>query len=209
MNERLRLVVGIGGASGMIYAQRLLDFLARNLPESDVRVVFSKTARAIWAQEIGTDPRALPFPVHGPRDFNAPFASGSAGYRKMIVVPASMGGCARIAHGISDDLLSRAADVVLKERGQLVLVPRETPFSEIHLENLLRLARLGAFVVPACPSFYSGPATIDELADTLVARLLDRLGVPNELMERWGSRAARARLEAPAEEWIGHRGGES
>jgi len=202
VNERMRLVVGIGGASGMLYARRLLECLASAPSLVEARVDFSKTARAIWAQEVGTDPRELAFPVHGPRDFNAPFASGSAGWRDMIVVPASMGGLARIAHGISDDLLTRAADVVLKERGRLVVVPRETPFSEIHLENLLRLARLGAFVVPACPSFYSGPRTIEELADTLVARLLDRLGIPNDLMERWGSSPARARLEAPAEEWI-------
>lgn len=201
MNENLKLVVGIGGASGMPYARRLLEVLA-DVPGADVRIVFSKTARAIWAQEIGTDPRDLPFPVHGPRDFSAPFASGSAGYRQMVVVPASVGGLARIAHGISDDLLSRAADVVLKERGQLILVPRETPFSEIHLENMLKLARCGAFIVPACPSFYSGPQTIADLVDTLVARILDRLGVQNDLMERWGTHLANARLEAPAEEWL-------
>ncbi len=197
----MKLVIGIGGASGMPYARRLIDVLASLDPLPDVRIVFSKTARGIWAQEVGTDPRELPFPVHGHRDFGAPFASGSAGYRTMIVVPASVGGLARIAHGISDDLLSRAADVVIKERGKLILVPRETPFSEIHLENMLKLARLGATIVPACPSFYSGPRTIDELVDTLVARLLDRLSVPNDLMPRWGATPHHARLEAPPEEW--------
>ncbi|MBI3725081.1 UbiX family flavin prenyltransferase [bacterium] len=195
-----KLVVGVGGASGAPYAKRLLDHLAAIAPEIEVGVVFSKTARGIWAQEVGTDPRDLPFPVFGPRDFGAPFASGSAGWRHMIVVPASMGGLARIAHGISDDLLTRAADVVIKERGTLIVVPRETPFSEIHLENMLRLARAGAFVVPASPSFYARPTTIDELVDTLVARLLDRLGIENDLMERWGF--ASSRSEAPAEETL-------
>ncbi len=195
-----KLIVGIGGASGMPYAKRLLDHLSTLAPEIEVGVVFSKTARGIWAQEVGTDPRDLPYTVYGPRDFGAPFASGSAGWRHMIIVPASVGGLARIAHGISDDLLTRAADVVIKERGTLIVVPRETPFSEIHLENMLRLARLGALVVPAAPSFYSRPTTIDELVDTLVARLLDRLGIDNELMERWG--LAESHRDAPAEETL-------
>jgi 4-hydroxy-3-polyprenylbenzoate decarboxylase len=181
------LVVGIGGASGAPYAKRFLDLLAATAPEAEVGVVFSKTARGIWAHEVGTDPRDLPFRVYGPRDFGAPFASGSAGYRDMIVIPASMGGIARIAHGLSDDLLTRAADVILKERGRLIVVPRETPFSEIHLENMLRLARLGALVVPAAPSFYTRPGSVEELIDTVVVRLLDRLGIENDLMARWGA----------------------
>jgi 4-hydroxy-3-polyprenylbenzoate decarboxylase len=185
----------------MPYARRLLEWLAAKAPDCDVRVVFSKTARGIWAQEIGTDPKELPFRIHGPRDFGAPFASGSSGWSTMIVVPASVGGVARIAAGFADDLLTRAADVVIKEQGRLILVPRETPFSAIHLENMLKLARLGVLITPACPSFYSKPSTVEELIDTVVARLLDRLGFANDLMARWGS-GPHARLFAPAEEWI-------
>ncbi len=124
---------------------------------------------------------------YGLRDFRAPFASGSAGWDAMVVIPCSTGGLARIAHGISDDLIGRAADVMLKERRKLVMVVRETPLSTIHLENMLAVTRAGAVVLPAAPSFYSKPATIEAVLDTVIGRVLDQLGLPNGLMPRWGA----------------------
>ena len=121
---------------------------------------------------------------------SAPFASGSAGWHAMAIAPCSMSTCAKIAHGISDDLLSRAADVMLKERRPLVLVPRETPLSTIHLENLLALSRAGALVLPAMPSFYGRPETVDGVVGTVVARVLDHLGVEHRLAKRWGEEDA-------------------
>src|SRR4029077_3075943 len=128
------------------------------------------------------------WPIWGARDSRAPFASGSAGWHAMAIVPCSMGTAARIAHGVSDTLLTRAADVMIKERRSLVLVPRETPLSVIHLENLTALARAGALVLPAMPSFYAKPATLDEALDTVVARILDHLGLEHDLVRRWGAR---------------------
>jgi flavin prenyltransferase len=132
----------------------------------------------------------LPFRRYGLRDFRAPFASGSAGWDAMVVIPCSTGGLARIAHGISEDLIGRAADVMLKERRKLVLVVRETPLSLIHLENMLQVTRAGGIVLPASPSFYSSPQTLDALLDTVIGRVLDQLGLPNDLMPRWGGEAS-------------------
>ncbi len=126
-------------------------------------------------------------PVWGVRDYKAPFASGSAGWHAMVIVPCSMGTVARVAHGISDTLLTRAADVMLKERRTLVVVPRETPLSVVHLENLAQLARAGAVILPAMPSFYSRPASLEDAIDTVVGRILDHLGVEHTLLHRWGS----------------------
>jgi 4-hydroxy-3-polyprenylbenzoate decarboxylase len=183
----VKLVVAIGGASGSIYARRLLDILAKNGPKDlEVGVVFSSSGAEVWAHELGEVP-AYPFKRYGLRDFKAPFASGSAGWDAMVVVPCSTGGLARIAHGVSDNLIGRAADVMLKERRKLVLVVRETPLSTIHLENMLAVTRAGAVVLPAAPSFYSGPTTIEALLDTVVGRVLDQLGLPNTLMPRWGA----------------------
>jgi 4-hydroxy-3-polyprenylbenzoate decarboxylase len=183
-----KIVVGITGASGAPYARRLLDVL-RSRDDVEVAVCASQTAPEVWALECGGDLReAVGAPLWGTRDYKAPFASGSAGWHAMAVVPCSMGTAARIAHGISDTLLTRAADVMLKERRTLVVVPRETPLGLVHLENLTQLARLGAVVLPAMPSFYSKPATLDEALDTVVGRLLDHLGVEHQLTRRWGSR---------------------
>ena len=189
----LKLVVAIGGASGAPYAQRFLDALAA-LPRDVVQphVVMSPAARHVWAQEIGTAPRELPFPQWDPRDFNAPFASGSAGFGAMVVIPCSMGGLARIAHGLSDDLVGRAADVMLKERRKLILVARETPLSLVHLENMAQVTRAGALVLPAAPSFYGRPRTVEEVLDTVVGRVLDHLGLPSRLGPRWGSEEAKS-----------------
>ncbi len=179
-----RLVVGITGASGAIYAARALQFL-RDETSIEVDVVFSKTGRVVWQHEIGTDPSAYGYRIWNPGDFTAPFASGSARVDGMLVVPCSVGSAARIAHGLSTDLVGRAADVMLKERRPLVLVVRETPFSLIHLRNLTQLAEAGAVVMPASPGFYHQPKTIEELVDHLVARCFDRLGIDNELFRRW------------------------
>jgi 4-hydroxy-3-polyprenylbenzoate decarboxylase len=182
----VKLVVGIGGASGSPYAKRLLDFLAREGPAAGVSVdlVFTTTGRQIWTHEIGSPPD-YPFKVWKNQDLTAPFASGSSRYDAMAVVPCSAAGLARIAYGVSTDLVGRAADVMLKERKRLVLLLRETPISLIHARAITQVVEAGAFVMPATPSFYSQPRTIDELVDTVVARVLDRLGIPNEMMRRW------------------------
>jgi flavin prenyltransferase len=188
---KTKIVVGITGASGAPYAKRLLHHLNERVAtvgDVEVGVCLSATAPEVWALECGGDLRdALPFPSWGMRDFKAPFASGSAGWNAMVVVPCSMGTVARIAHGISDTLLTRAADVMLKERRTLVVVPRETPLSVIHLENLATLARAGALVMPAMPSFYGKPEGVDAILDTVIGRVLDHLGLENAVTRRWGT----------------------
>jgi flavin prenyltransferase len=181
----VKLVVAVGGASGSVYAKRLLDTLAPMGSSVEVGLVFTGAGSQVWEHEIGDVP-AYRFEKYGLRDFRAPFASGSAGWDAMVVIPCSTGGLARIAHGISDDLVGRAADVMLKERRKLVLVVRETPLSAIHLENMLAVTRAGAVVLPASPSFYSKPSTMDAVLDTVVGRVLDQLGLANKLMPRWG-----------------------
>jgi len=183
----VRLVVGVGGASGAPYAKRLLDFLARDGKAAGVEVdlVFTATGRLVWNQEIGSEPAYPGFRLWKNSDLTAPFASGSSLYDAMAVVPCSAAGLARIAYGVSEDLVGRAGDVMLKERKRLVLLLRETPISLVHARAIAQVVEAGAFVMPATPSFYSGPRTVAELVDTVVARLLDRLGVPNELMRRW------------------------
>ena len=182
----MKLVVAVGGASGSIYAKRLLDTLAaQKRADLEVGLCFSQAGAQVWQHEIGIEPQ-YPFKRWALQDFRAPFASGSAGWDAMVVIPCSTGGLARIAHGISDDLIGRAADVMLKERRKLVLVVRETPLSLVHLENMLAVTRAGAVVLPASPSFYSKAATVEELLDTVVARVLDQVGVPHTLMPRWG-----------------------
>jgi 4-hydroxy-3-polyprenylbenzoate decarboxylase len=196
----VKLVVAISGASGAPYAKRLLDFLAAEGPAHGVRVdlVFTDVGKQVWKQEIGSEP-AYPFQVWKSRDFTAPFASGSSQYDGMAVVPCSAGCLSRIAYGISTDLVGRAADVMLKERKRLVLCLRETPLSLVHARAIAAVVEAGAFVMPASPSFYSRPRTMEELVDTVVARVLDRLGIPNELMRRWEGLAPGARAE-PTEE---------
>lgn len=184
-----KIIVGISGASGSIYPKRLLGMLAEARERglvSDVGVVLSRTAHQVWAHELGGDVRELGFPVFEGRNYDAPFASGSAGWGAMVVAPASMSSIARIAHGISDDLLTRAADVILKERRKLILLARETPYSGTHLENMLAVTREGAIVMPATPSFYGKPKTLEEAVDTVLARVLDHLGVEHAVARRWG-----------------------
>ncbi|HMI93537.1 MAG TPA: UbiX family flavin prenyltransferase [Polyangiales bacterium] len=192
-----RIVLGLSGASGAPYAKRLIEVLrgsglgtsptnpevARSI---EISLVLSRTAETVWQHECGGSPRALGLPCYDGRDYAAPFASGSSAPDAMAIVPASMSSIARIAHGISDDLLTRAADVVLKERKPLVVVPREAPYSSIHLENMLALTRAGAVVVPASPSFYGRPQSLQDAIDSVLARVLDHLGLPNTLSKRWG-----------------------
>ncbi len=183
-----KIVVGITGASGAPYARRLLGVL-REREDVELGVCVSQTAPEVWALECGGDLReAVGGPVWGLRDYKAPFASGSAGWHAMVVVPCSMGTAARIAHGVSDTLLTRAADVMLKERRTLVVVPRETPLGLVHLENLTQVARLGALVLPAMPSFYGKPQTLEQAIDTVVGRILDHVGIEHSLVRRWGTR---------------------
>jgi 4-hydroxy-3-polyprenylbenzoate decarboxylase len=181
----MKLVIGISGASGAIYAKRLLDLL-KTTPH-DVTLTASENALQIGQDECGVDFREYGFRYYGNRDFSAPFASGSAKYDQLIVIPCSMGMLGRIAHGFSDDLLARTADVFFKERRRVILVPRETPLSLIHIENMRLVTLAGAVVIPAIPSFYSRPKTIEEAVDTVIARVLDQMGVENDLRKRWGS----------------------
>jgi 4-hydroxy-3-polyprenylbenzoate decarboxylase len=182
----VKLVVAVSGASGAPYAKSLLDFLAEHGPAHGVStdLVFTTTGKQVWAQELGGSPR-YPFKTWSNQDFTAPFASGSSQYDAMVVIPCSAGALSRIAYGLSVDLVGRAADVMLKEKRRLVLVLRETPISLVHARALTQVIEAGAVVMPASPSFYSGPRTIDELVGTVVARVLDRIGLPNDLMKRW------------------------
>lgn len=180
----MRIVVAITGASGALYAQRLLD----NLPtrEHEVHVVLSNYAQSVLTQEL-PDGLRLDEEVkrHGLKSMNAPFASGSNPFDAMVVIPCTMGTLGRIAHGISDDVLLRAADVMLKERRKLILVPREAPLNLVHVRNFELLLQAGATILPANPYFYSNPRTIEDLVDTVVARVLDHVGVSHRLVPRW------------------------
>lgn len=184
----LKILVAITGASGGIYAQRLLDQLSAT--EHEVHVVMSRYAQAVIQEEMPGGLKIAPSVcVHNVKSMNAPFASGSNPVDAMIVIPCSMGTMGRIAHGMSDDLLLRAADVVLKERKKLVLVPRETPLNLVHIKNFELLLLAGATLLPANPSFYGRPSTIEELADTVVARVLDHIHVAHSLGRRWKEEA--------------------
>jgi flavin prenyltransferase len=180
----LRILVAITGASGAIYAQRLLDNLDSR--EHEIHLVLSQYAQAVVGEELPDGLRLAPGVItHGLRSMNVPFASGSNPMDAMVVIPCTMGTVGRIAHGVSDDVLLRAADVMLKERRKLILVPRETPLNLVHVKNFEILLLAGALILPANPSFYTHPKTIQEAADTVVARVIDHLGLPHQLMPRW------------------------
>ncbi|MEI6083661.1 MAG: UbiX family flavin prenyltransferase [Verrucomicrobiota bacterium] len=181
----MKLVIAMTGASGAIYAQRLLD----NLSGHDVHFIMTKHAGEVAALEL-SDGLKVPAGVtryeeHG--SMFVPFVSGSAKFDALVIIPASMGTIGRIASGCSDGTIARAADVFLKERRKLIIVPRESPFNLIHLRNLVTLTEAGATIIPANPSFYSKPKTITELVDTIVARVLDHLGIEHKLVKRWQS----------------------
>ncbi len=180
----MKILVAITGASGSLYAQRLLDNLDPDAHE--LHVILSQYAPAVLAEEI---PAGLRLPAgatsHNLRSMNLPFASGSNPPDAMVVIPCSMGTLGRIAHGLSSDSLLRCADVMLKERRKLILVPRETPLSLVHVKNLELLLLAGATILPANPSFYMKPQTVEQVVDTVVARVLDHLGIPQNLVQRW------------------------
>ena len=184
----MKIIVGITGASGAIYAKVLLDKLLQQKNKIDkVGIVMSDNAKIVWEFELGNrDYEKYPFDFYSKMDFNAPFASGSAKYESMIICPCSMGTLGRIAHGLSDDLITRAADVILKERRKLVLAVRDTPFSLIHIKNMEMVSLAGGIICPANPSFYSMPTTFEALAATVVDRLLDLIGIEINTF-RWNS----------------------
>ena len=177
-------MVAITGASGSLYAQRFLDNV--DAERHEVHVILSRYGQVVVAEEL---PGGLRLPkgakLHGLRSMNVPFVSGSNPFDAMVVIPCTMGTLGRIAHGLSDDVLLRAADVMLKERKQLILVPREVPLSLVHLRNMELLVQAGAVIMPANPSFYTHPKTVEQLVDTVVARVLDHLGLAQKIMPRW------------------------
>ncbi|SDS60595.1 4-hydroxy-3-polyprenylbenzoate decarboxylase [Halopseudomonas litoralis] len=200
MAER-RVTLAVTGASGAQYALRLLECLV----QAEVQVLFliSQAAQLVVATEtelqLPPKPQALEqflterynakpgqIRVYGKQDWMAPVASGSGAPSAMVVCPCSTGTLSAIATGASNNLIERAADVALKERRQLILVPRESPYSTIHLENMLKLSRMGAVILPASPGFYHRPESINDLVDFVVARILNQLGYEQTLMPRWG-----------------------
>lgn len=191
----MRLIVGMTGATGAVFGVRLLEALAA-LPDVETHLVLSRWARTTIELETGrsvAEVSALAEITHRPEDQGATISSGSFRTDGMVIVPCSMKTLAGIRAGYADGLLGRAADVVLKERRRLVLVPRETPLSEIHLENMLALTRQGVQMVPPMPAFYHHPQSVDDLVDHLTSRLLDQFGLPAPAARRWdGIRAARA-----------------
>lgn len=183
-----KILVAISGASGSVYPKLLIEkLLAAKEQWEELSVVMSNNAKEIWKTEIGNEAYSnYPVKLYDKQDFSAPFASGSARYNIMIVAPCSMGTLGRIAGGISNDLLTRAADVVLKERRKLILVLRDTPYSLIHIKNMETITLAGGIICPATPSFYSLPKTIEEVAATVVDRVLDLAGISVSTY-RWGS----------------------
>ncbi|MDT8412069.1 MAG: UbiX family flavin prenyltransferase [Vicingaceae bacterium] len=183
--EKRKIIVAITGASGAIYAELLLKFLSQQ-QHIEVGVIMSDNAKTVWQHELTNDNYTqFPFTFYHKNDFNAPFASGSAKYDTMIVIPCSMGTLGRIANGISNDLLTRAADVILKERRKLVLVARETPYNLIHINNMQTVTEAGGIICPATPSYYSQPKTIEAVAKTVVDRVIDLIGLDSKSY-RWG-----------------------
>jgi flavin prenyltransferase len=188
-SSKQKVVVAVTGASGAIYAKVLLQKLEQLKDQVEaVGVVMSDNAKEVWRFELGdTGYEKLPFTMYGKGDFYAPFASGSARYGTMIICPCSMGTLARIASGISNDLTTRAADVILKERRKLVLVTRDTPLSLIHINNMKTITEAGGIICPASPSFYSKPQSFEQLASTVVDRVLDLCGFEQDTF-RWNDK---------------------
>ncbi|MFC0514968.1 UbiX family flavin prenyltransferase [Mucilaginibacter angelicae] len=180
-----KIVVAITGASGSIYASLLLKKLNQLHDQiAEVGVVMSDNAKDVWKFELDNEEYTqFPFKFYEKKDFMAPFASGSAKFDTMVIVPCSMGTLGRIAGGISDDLITRAADVILKERRKLVLVARDTPLNLIHIRNMATVTEAGGIICPAIPSYYSKPQTIEELAMTVVNRVIDLMGLESKSYE--------------------------
>jgi len=183
-----RIVVAVTGASGSIYARQLLQKLQAAQEQLDqVAVVMTENAKTVWETELRDEGyKQLPFRFYTQQDFHAPFASGSGRFNTMIICPCSMGTLGRIATGISNDLITRAADVVLKERRKLICVVRETPYNLIHIKNMEAVTLAGGIICPATPSFYSLPTNMEEVAATVVDRIIDLAGITQQTY-RWGS----------------------
>lgn len=179
--------MAVTGASGSIYARQLLNKLARLKEQVEqVAIVMTENAKTVWETEL--DDRGfltLPFPTFAQHDFHAPFASGSGRFNTMIICPCSMGTLGRIATGISNDLITRAADVVLKERRKLICVLRDTPYNLVHIRNMQAVTEAGGIICPATPSFYSNPKDLEEVAATVVDRVIDLAGLEQDTF-RWG-----------------------
>lgn len=184
-----KIIVSVSGASGAIYAKVLFDRLLHIKNQvSKVGVVMSDNAKEVWKYELGNDVyKDYPFDFYEKNDFMAPFASGSAKYDTMIICPCSMGTLGRIAGGISNDLTTRAADVILKERRKLILVARDTPYNLIHIYNMKTVTEAGGIICPATPSFYSRPQTFEALAATVIDRVIDLCGFEYESY-RWNEK---------------------
>lgn len=187
MKKEHKIIVGVTGASGAVYAKILFEkLLALQNQLEEVSAVFSDNAKEVWKYELDSTPEQdVDFKIFDKNDFYAPFASGSADYNIMIICPCSVGTLGRIACGISDDLITRAADVILKERRKLILVPREAPFNLIHIDNMKRVTEAGGIIYPAIPSFYNKPKSINELVDNLVNRILHTAGLTTNI-DKWG-----------------------
>jgi len=186
-DSKLKLVISVSGASGAIYANVLLDKLVAMKGQlGDVGLLMSDNAREVWKYELDNENyKSYPFTLYDKNDFMAPFASGSAKYGAMVICPCSMGTLARIATGISNDLTTRAADVILKERRKLILVTRDTPLNLIQINNMKIITEAGGIICPASPSFYSRPQSMEQLAATVIDRVIDLLGL-DQSAYRWG-----------------------
>ncbi|WP_207259836.1 UbiX family flavin prenyltransferase [Desulfovibrio sp. Huiquan2017] len=186
--ESKRIILAVSGASGSLYAASLIKGLV-NRDDVELHVIISDAARKVLALETDLQPDALTrgaAGVHAPDDITAPPASGSWKHDGMIICPCSMATMSAVATGFGHTLIHRAADVALKERRKLILVPRETPLSAIHLQNMLTATRAGAIILPASPGFYQRPATIADLTDQVAGKVLDQLDIPHTLFRRWG-----------------------
>jgi 4-hydroxy-3-polyprenylbenzoate decarboxylase len=187
----VKLVIAATGASGAIYLQRLLEQI--DCAAHEVHLVTSGYAREVAKQELDDFKIPPAVSVHSETDMNVPFVSGSARFDAMVIVPCSMASLGRIAYGSGDSVLLRAADVFLKERRKLILVPRETPWNLIHARNVVTLLEAGAIVLPAIPSFYSRPSSVAAVVDTVVWRILDQIGLPSPRAYRWGQKGGSAK----------------
>lgn len=188
MHKKNKIVIAVTGASGSIYTKVLFDKIEALKDQIEaVGLVLSGNAKDVWKYELGNELyEKLPYKIYGKEDFMAPFASGSAAYNIMIICPCSMGTMARIASGISNDLITRAADVILKERRKLILVVREAPYSLIHINNMKLITEAGGIICPASPSFYSRPTTPEAIAATVIDRVIDLAGLEQNSY-RWNS----------------------
>jgi 4-hydroxy-3-polyprenylbenzoate decarboxylase len=186
----MKLVIAATGASGTIYLQRLLEQI--DCAAHEIHLIMSAHAEQVAAQELEDFKIPARISRHSESDLNVPFVSGSARFDAMVIVPCSMATLGRIASGSSDSALLRAADVFLKERRKLILVPRETPWNLIHARNVVTLLEAGAIVLPAIPSFYSQPDSVTAVVDTVVWRILDQIGLPNPRAYRWQDQTAKS-----------------